>query len=237
MIISSTEPFGGPAKLLGIEFDNKLIMATATHKCAQKAAWKMKSLLRVRRFYSTVDLVMLYKSHVLSFIEYRTAGIHFASTSVLNSVDDVQSRFVSQVGLDETNAFMLFNLAPLCVRRDIAMLGVIHRAVLLQGPAQLWKFFRRDVVRRREQRSFTRHSLQLIEWPPGRDLEIMRRSALGMIRVYNLLPQEAVAETTLKLFQRHLTQLVRDRVVACDGRWKELLSSRHRLFQNHPLVR
>jgi len=136
---------------------------------------------------------MLYKSHVLSFIEYRTAGIHFASTSVLNSVDDVQSRFVSQVGLDETNAFMLFNLAPLCVRRDIAMLGVIHRAVLLQGPAQLWKFFRRDVVRRREQRSFTRHSLQLIEWPPGRDLEIMRRSALGMIRVYNLLPQEAVA--------------------------------------------
>ena len=236
MIISSTEPFGGPAKLLGIEFDNKLIMSTATHKCAQKAAWKLKTLLRVRRFYSTVDLVMLYKSHVLSFIEYRTAGIHFASTSVLNCIDDVQSRFVRQLGLDETTAFMRFNLAPLCVRRDIAILGVIHRAVLCEGPPQLWKFFTRDYATRRESRLFSRHTLQLVERPPGRNLDIMRRSAFGMIRVYNLLPGDAVAEATLKGFQRYLTQLVRGRVVACDGRWKELFSCRHRLFQHHPLV-
>ncbi len=93
MIISTTDACGGPAKLLGIDFDNKLIMATAAHKCAKKAAWKSKSLLRVRRFYSTPDLVMLFKSHVLSFIEYRTAGIHFASTNVLVEVDDVLKRF------------------------------------------------------------------------------------------------------------------------------------------------
>ena len=86
MIISTTDACGGPAKLLGIDFDNKLIMAMAAHKCAKKAAWKSKSLLRVRRFYSTPDLVMLFKSHVLSFIEYRTAGIHFASTTALVEV-------------------------------------------------------------------------------------------------------------------------------------------------------
>ena len=236
MIVSTTEPCGGPAKLLGIEFDNKLIMATATHKCATKAAWRTKALLRVRRFYSTVDLVMLYKSHVLSFIEYRTAGVHFASTSVLNGVDDVQTRFIRQLGLDEETAFMSHNLAPLCVRRDIAILGVIHRAVLREGPPQLWKFFCRDSSARREQRLFSRHSLQLLERPPGRNLELMRRSAFGMIRVYNLLPEDAVAERTLKGFQRFLTQLVRDRLVARDDRWRELFSCRHRFFQHHPLV-
>ena len=143
-----------------------------------------------------------------------------------------------QVGLDEQSAFMTFNLAPLCVRRGVAILGVIHTAALLDGPPSLWKFFRRDFgATRRVGRLPVRHSVQLIEWPPGRDLDVMRRSALGMIRVYNLLPEEAVAKCDLKSFQRTLTQLVRDRVVAGDTRWKELLSCRHRLLQHHPLVR
>ena len=237
MIISSTEPCGGPAKLLGIEFDNKLLMATAAHKCATKAAWKTKALLRARRFYTTVDLVMLFKSHVLSFIKYRTPGIHFASTSVLNCVDDVQTGFLRQLELDEESAFISFNVAPLCVRRDIAILGVIHRAVLHKGPPQLWKFFRRSFeARRLTERGVTRHSFQLVEWSSGRNLEIMRRSAFGMIRVYNLLPEDVVAKSDLKTFQGSLTQLVRDRVVACDARWKVVLSCRHTLFQNHPLV-
>ena len=52
MIISTTDGLGGPAKLLGIEFDCKLSMALAVHKCSRKDAWKTKSLLRARRFYS-----------------------------------------------------------------------------------------------------------------------------------------------------------------------------------------
>ena len=36
---------------------------------------------------------------------------------------------------------MNFNLAPLSTRRDIAMLGVIHRAALREGPQQLLIFF------------------------------------------------------------------------------------------------
>ena len=99
MIISTVEPLGGPTKLLGIEFDNRLLMNIAVHNCAMKAAWKTKSLLRARRFYSTVDMPMLFKSHVLSFIECRTAGIHFASTSVLRELDDVQTRFLKDFGL------------------------------------------------------------------------------------------------------------------------------------------
>ena len=48
-IISTTEPFGGPVKFLGIEFDGRLVMNCAAHKCVAKAAWKMRFLLDVRR--------------------------------------------------------------------------------------------------------------------------------------------------------------------------------------------
>ena len=53
MIISTVSADGGPVKLLGIKFDNKLIMNTAAHKCATSAALKTKSLLRAHRYYST----------------------------------------------------------------------------------------------------------------------------------------------------------------------------------------
>ena len=237
MVVSTTEACGGPAKLLGIEFDCKLVMSIASHKCATKAAWKTRSLLRVRRFYSTNDLVMLYKSHVLSFIEYRTSGLHFASTSVLNQIDDVQSRFLRQIGVSDEIAFVHFNLAPLGVRRDIGILGVIHRAARCAGPPQLWKFFRRDSgTPSRGSRGRQRHSMHLVEWRSGRNLELMRRSALGMIRVYNLLPAGCVTNCDVSAFQTNLTQLIRDRLVGGDSRWKFVLSPRHALFQYHPLV-
>lgn len=238
MIISNVEPFGGPIKLLGVEFDAKLLMNVAVHKCAVKVSWKLKALLRVRRFYSITDLVMLYKSHILSLIEYRTPGVHFASSSVLTELDNVQARFLSQLGLNAEDALMWFNLAPLCVRRDVAVLGIIHRAALRKGPPHFWSYFCRDSrpQLRQSGRHQRRHSMHLVECARGRDLDIMRRSALGMIRVYNLLPQDTVSEQSVSSFQHNLIDLVRDRVVASDNRWNYLLSPRWPLFNHHPLV-
>ena len=93
MVISTTEPSGGSAKVLRIDFDNKLILSTTAHKCAIKVAWKTLSLFRVRGFYLVSDLLLLYNSHVLSHIEYRTAGLHFVSTSVFNEFG-LQSPFL-----------------------------------------------------------------------------------------------------------------------------------------------
>ena len=177
-------------------------MNTAAHKCATSATLKSRSLLRAHRYYSTADLVMLYKSHVLSFIEYRTPGLHFASASILNQIDDVQARFLRQINVSEESAFMHFNLAPLTARRDIAILGCIHRAARQRGPPSLLQFFSRNLsphvpFARRAQR----HSFQIVEWPRGRDLLIMRRSALRIIRLYNVLQQKAIENATSHLFK------------------------------------
>ena len=227
LVLCGVEPSGGPAKLLGIEFDNRLRMAIAVHNCAAKASWKTKTLLRSWRFFSTTDLIMMFKSHVLSFIEYRTPGIYHACSTVLSELDLVLSRFLMQIGLSEADAFMHFNLAPLCVRRDIAMLGVIHRAVLRKGPPSLWQFFVFDqsAPPRRSARS-SRHSKQLLEHSVGRNLEMMRRSALGLISVYNMLPEEAVSKHNVSEFQHALTEIVRHRFIAQERFWKFTLSTR-----------
>ena len=86
-------------------------------------------------------LVDLYKSKLLSYFGYRTAALYHATDTALKPVDAVQERFLRKLGCTDLEALMVFNLAPLSARRDIAMLGVIHRTVLGKGPEHFKQFF------------------------------------------------------------------------------------------------
>ena len=68
-ILSQTEPEGPSFKLLGISFDTQLLMGDAVDEVINSATWKLRTLLRTRRFYTTADMVILYKTHVLPYLE------------------------------------------------------------------------------------------------------------------------------------------------------------------------
>ena len=68
MIISTVDPLGGPIKALDINFDNKLFITNAVHKCATTTARNTRYPFNTRSFYFTVELMMIYKSHVMSYI-------------------------------------------------------------------------------------------------------------------------------------------------------------------------
>ena len=54
------------------------------------------------------EVIGLYKSHILSHIEYRTAAIYHAAASVLIELDSVQTRFLKDRGISELAAFLSF---------------------------------------------------------------------------------------------------------------------------------
>ena len=145
-------------------------------------------------------MIHLYKPKVLLYAEYRTVAIYHASVSLLHQVDRVQESFLEDVGIDAISAFLVFNLAPLSLRRDIAMLGLTHRTVLGQGPEHFkqW-FYREDAVNRTTTR-FKRHRFRLHEHINGRQLAVVKRSALGLVSIYNMLPTEIVAAKSVKCF-------------------------------------
>ena len=65
-----------------------------------------------------------------------TAGDIFtfhSATSLPNRVDQVQSSFLVKLGLPKQQAFLDFNLAPTVLRRDVAILGLLHKRVLGQS--------------------------------------------------------------------------------------------------------
>ena len=127
--------------MLGICFDCKLRMDLAVRDVVSQACWELTTILRTRRFHGVSQLVQVYKSKVLSFVEYRTPAVHHAAKTTLAGIDAVQRRFLHECGLSDEEALLHFNLAPLETRRGVAKLGLIHRSVLGGGPRHFADMF------------------------------------------------------------------------------------------------
>ena len=127
-------------RLLGVPFDHALSVRDAVVEMVTDAAWKIASIVRSARFFTDGELVNLYKSQLLSYFEYRTAAIYHACDTVLAPLNQFQNRFLRELGISVEDALFHFNLAPLQSRRDMAMLGLLHRTALGKGPEHFQAF-------------------------------------------------------------------------------------------------
>ena len=222
-------------KLLGVPFDTALNMKDAVVEIVGAATWKMGAILRTARYFTDAELLQLYKSKLLSFLEYRTAAIYHACDTTLRPLDNFQERFLAELGIPAESAMFEFNLAPLACRRDMAMLGIVHRCVLGKGPAHFNEFFKLDTARAAMTRNGSRrHGRQLVDIRNRQFLEIERRSILGLIWVYNHLPATVVAANTVSLFQHNLQLLLKERLSNGYTDWRITLSPRIPVYR-HPL--
>ena len=135
----------------------------------------------------------------------------------------VQESFLAEIGIDDVTALCNFNLAPLSLRRDIAMLGLIHRTALGQGPPHFQQWLYREKHGNRRSMRHRGHELMLHEYRNGTQLNIVKRSALGLCSGYNLLPADIVEANSVKCFQGLLQDLARD--CACRGvlNWQQFV--------------
>jgi hypothetical protein len=238
-ILSRTRPKGGSFKLLGVIHDPKLIMDEAIHQVVNACRWKRDSLLRCQRHFTGAQLVDQYKSQILSYIEYRTPTIYHACSSLLQPLDRIQEHVLEAAGLSKEEALFECNLAPLSARRDMAMLGVVHRTVLGRGPKQFREFFALTGV----SPAANRHRLQVREYCQGSDAawteigwgstphapipNYIQRSALGLCTVYNLLPAGIVeGSSSVSCFQAKLQLLLKEACKSGCQHWDTLLSPR-----------
>jgi hypothetical protein len=222
-ILSKTEGFGPEFKILGVAFDSALTMEAAVAEVVSESSWKLKTLIKTRRFYTDAELVMLYKAHLLSYLEYRTTAVYHATRDLLLRLDRVQTKFLQDAGIDDVTALMEFNLAPLAARRDMAMLGVIHRTVLGRGPAHFRERFRVDTGRRLHGPRTTSRG------------QLIARSAPGLVAVYNLLPGGITSACNVKDFQARLQMEMKLQAEAEMPDWHKTFSPRVPLHQ-HPLL-
>ena len=241
-VLSRKQPHGTSFNLLGIHFDCKLVMTESVEELAKACRWKLKAILRTGRFNTGMGLISLYKAQILSYTEYRTAAIYHACDSSLALLDAVQDKALGAANMTKTEALNTAHLAPLGVRRDIAMLGLIHRAVLGRGPDQFRQIFRADYDARREGRGVHRLQLMTLQdhasdfvLPGSAPAQYIENSAYGLIKVYNMLPASIVESSpSVRHFQSALQDLVRYRANQTYMDWEMTLSPRVPSYR-HPL--
>ena len=122
----------------------------------------------------------------------------------------LKSAFWWELCITAERALEQYKLAPLMCRRDMAMMGLLHRIILNDAPTQLKKLFPFAVPRSADVSStrryspwlLRRHNRQLKEQTIG--TYILRRSLFGLVSIYNLLPQAIIDLKSIRLFQSAL---------------------------------
>ena len=140
-----------------------------------------------------------------------------------------KTRFVRECGLSDEDALLHFNLGPLEAHRDIAMLGLMHRSVLGCSPRNFG-----DMFQPAPPSVFEKHKKQLCSHRAPRHLQMLARSALGLVDVKNLLPEHVVEQTSVAAMQHELHMLLTFRASNDDDSWLHTFSPSVPLSE-HPL--
>ena len=131
--------------------------------------------------------------------------------------------------MTQHDAFIHYNFTPPQLRRDIAMLGLLHKITLrkchndfhtLLPPAQPTHHHHDTRL------TSNRHNRQLHEHCDGTQTDLTGRSLLALANIYNLLPQHVVDATTVSNFQTRLTNAARHACLNGHTNWPELYSPR-----------
>ena len=174
-------------------------------------------------------------------MESSTPGIYHAAVSVLERIDRIQERFLRNTGLTAMAALMDYRLAPLCSRRDIAMLGVLHKIVLGKAPEPLAALFPvlgsvpEPFGRQRTRYWMPKHDKQLFSEVGIRATDVMRKSLFGLVHMYNSLPQKLVDSPTPRIFQGRLQAALKRYASTGAEDWPRLLSTVWRLMPRRRL--
>ena len=190
---------------------------------------KIRALLRMRNFYSVPELVQQFKTHIWGLIEYHTPAIYHCARGLLSKVDALQTSFLRKLDVPESQAFLEFNMAPLNVRRDIGLLGSLHKKMFGIAHPKFSSLFPFAPWRISEINGRPRHNKQLHNHHSSilfRE-SLWRRSIYGLIFTYNRLPQYVVDLDNISEFQTALTHQVRTRCELGSIVWSKCLDPEH----------
>ena len=216
IIIHPVSGEGEPVKQLGCLIDMKLTMVQAIDHIVNVARPKIKAMLRTRGTYNVYEMIQQYKTHIWGLTEYHNGAIYHASGTALAKLDRLQASFLEELRMTEEVAFLDHNFAPSELRRDIGILGFLHKRVLEKCHVGLVRLLPMD---QHEGKYHNRQLESFVLKCTSRHV-LFNRSLFGMIGVYNRMPQWVVDADTVPKFQTALTQMARRRCVKGGNDWK-----------------
>ena len=196
-------------------------------RIVSKARAKITAILRMRGFYDAAQLINQFKTHVWSLLEMDAGAIFHAASSLLDKLDDAQNRFLRTIDITPEHAFLEYNFAPPKLRRNKAMLGMLHKRVLGICHPSFERLLPWFTDRFPEGRGHGHNKALYGHWcEVNAHPALFNRSIFCLISVYNNLPQHVVDASCISDFQNYLTQVARTRCQQNDEAWASSFCSR-----------
>ena len=178
VVLHRQDYYGDTFKLLGGLVNPQLLMANEINRILKKVRPQIKLLLRTRYFYSVRDMILQFKTHILCVLEGTMDMIFYTNSTRFNALDHILDSFLSELNVSSQDAFFKFNLAPLKFRRNIGMLGFIHKAVLGHSHRKICALFPPSLLNHNfnTRLSARLHNKQLFDRCSGRQSQILHQS-------------------------------------------------------------
>jgi len=162
-------------------------------------------------------------------MEIHNGAIFHASDTLLAKLDNVQRSFLRALEVEESDAYLSYNFAPSQLRRNIGILGLMHKRVIGESHGVFRKLlpFSIDVGApllpggHNKQLYGHLHEVHF-------QLALHFRSIYGMVYIYNGLPQYVVDRRTVTSFQKQLSIMARRACLLDTPNWQEMFSCRAR---------
>lgn len=188
---------------------------------------KIRALLRLRHLYPVTTMLNQYKAHVWVLTEYSNGDLILAAPCQLRHLDKLQRWYLHELGISDQDAFVNHNFAPPTLRRNIGLLGFLHKRVLGEcHPAlcQALPFGPADIVAR-----YHTNHLETFSGLVNYQSRLYQRSLYAYTRVYNRLPQTLADAPSVSSFQARLTHLAKQRATNAHEDWRRCYQDCHEL--------
>jgi len=237
VILHPSESHGECFKLLGCMIDLDLRMHSEIDQLLSKIRPKCTAILRTRAYYGVPDLISQYKTHIWGLVECNCGAYFHAASTLLAKIAQVQRSFLTKLDVTEKVAFLEFNFAPTGLRRDIAILGLLHKRVIGQSHPTFEKLLPFWSQRFDTSRGVGHNKPLYGHWVEAtHHRSLFGKSIFMMVDTYNNLPQHVVDAPSVSTFQSYLTERARERCRADDPFWLTLYNARSERVEQLPVL-
>ena len=133
-------------KLLGVTLDRKLDFSNHTAQICRKAAWQLSALRRIAHYLSTEARLVIFRSYILSNLNYCKVIWHFGLKKSLNKLERLQERGLRIVYNDFSSDYSTLlekaNMKSLNDDRVFSIMVEVYKARKGLSPAYIVNMFK-----------------------------------------------------------------------------------------------
>ena len=201
-------------ELLGISIDSKLTFSDYIKSLCNRARNRVRNLVRIRKYLSQNQLLLLFNSYILSIFSYAPVIWMFCSKTLCGEIDKIHKRALRSVFCDFLSSYEVLLQTSGCKRvheiHIFHLLCEVYKTLHNLNPSFMQTLFKVKSIR------YSLRNQNLLSIPAAKSQRFGTQSFLfrGSL-LWNTLPDSVKLQNSLDTFKRSLKAMNLQTLCTC----------------------